>query len=291
MPIISPFSLVRLTGDVVSTVTAFADVTGLSFPVLPNTDYLIEALLIYQAAATTTGINLAVNGPASPVAVVGDWQAYTSASAQLARRFNAYNSGTATTGVLAANTNEYAKLTCLFRNGVNAGTFALRHASEVAASAVTIKAGSVLKWQITNPAITAGITTIDRFFGVVQLCQNLSTMQNNMRQNVQIIQAGVTNPQSALFNNFPAAQQATRDLGAAFLQRLSMNKAIADTYTQDVIAGSQALGIGPGDMQAVYDLLFLWATNLNTAVITNQTQLDNGVAAVLANVPQSMLPF
>jgi hypothetical protein len=134
-------------------------------------------------------------------------------------------------------------------------------------------------------------TTIDRFFAVVQLCQNLSTMQNNMRANVQTIQAGVANPASELFNNFPAAQTAVRALGTAFIQRLDMNAAIVTAYNAEVQAGSTALGISFADMTSVYNNLRTWATTLSTATITNQTQLDNGVAAVLANVPASMLPF
>ena len=131
-------------------------------------------------------------------------------------------------------------------------------------------------------------TTIDRFFGVVQLCQNLSTMQNNMRANVQIIQAGKA---AGTIATFADAQQATRDLGQAFLQRLAMNKAVYDAFPTEVAAGSAAIGIGLTDMADVHALLMTWATNLSTATITNQTQLDNGVAAVLANVPRAMLPF
>lgn len=131
-------------------------------------------------------------------------------------------------------------------------------------------------------------TTIDRFFGVVQLCQNLSTMQNNMRANVQTIQAAKN---AGTIPTFAAAQQAVRDLGAAFLQRLAMNKAIYDAHSTEVAAGAAALGIAAGDMAAVHGNLMTWATNLNIATITNQTQLDNGVAAVLANVPSAMLPF
>jgi hypothetical protein len=134
-------------------------------------------------------------------------------------------------------------------------------------------------------------TTIDRFFGVVQLCQNLSTMQNNMRRNVQIIQAGVANSESELFNDFAKAQTATRDLGTAFLQRLDMNAAVVQAFPAEVQAGATALGISFTDMTDVYNNLRTWATNLSTATITNQTQLDNGVAAVLANVPAAMLPF
>lgn len=131
-------------------------------------------------------------------------------------------------------------------------------------------------------------TTIDRFFGVVQLCQNLATMQNNMRANVQIIQAGKA---AGTIATFADAQKATRDLGAAFLQRLDLNAAIVQQYSADVQAGAAAIGINFTDMTNVYNNLRTWATNLSTATITNQTQLDNGVAAVLANVPAAMLPF
>ena len=131
-------------------------------------------------------------------------------------------------------------------------------------------------------------TTIDRFFAVVQLCQNLTTMQNNMRRNVQGIKAS---KDAGTIPTFAAAQQAVRDLGTAFLQRLDMNAAVATQYPAQVQAGAEALGIVYQDMTDTYNLLRTWATNLNTATITNQTQLDNGVAAVLANVPASMLPF
>lgn len=205
-------------------------------------------------------------------------------------------------------------------------------------------------------------TTIDQFFAIVQICQNLSTMQNNMRANVQAIKAshdapgallttvaqayvagsgtlivasaapaanqtiiglnnsahtvlrvtdkvGATltvvakqNDQNAavgvqvravsnLFEDFPATQQAMRDLGSAFLQRLAMNHTIYDAYPTEVTNGALGVGIAPADVGSVQTLLVTWATNLSTAVITNQTQLDNGVAAVLANVPPAMLPF
>ena len=131
-------------------------------------------------------------------------------------------------------------------------------------------------------------TTIDRFFGVVQLCQNLATMQNNMRANVQVIQAAKN---AGTIPTFAAAQQAVRDLGLAFLQRLDMNAAIVTNFNAEVQAGSAALGISFTDMTNVYNNLRTWATTLSTATVTNQTQLDNGVNAILTNIPAAMLPF
>jgi hypothetical protein len=131
-------------------------------------------------------------------------------------------------------------------------------------------------------------TTIDRFFAVVQLCQNLATMQNNMRANVQGIKAS---KDAGTIPTFAAAQVATRALGTSFLQRLDMNLAVVTNFNAEVQAGATALGISFADMTSVYNNLRTWATTLSTATITNQTQLDNGVTAVLANVPASMLPF
>ncbi len=130
-------------------------------------------------------------------------------------------------------------------------------------------------------------TTIDRFFGVVQLCQNLATMQNNMRRNVVIIQQA----QHAGRITIAASQQAMHDLGNAFLQRLNMNADIVTQYQSEVVAGATAIGVSFTDMTNVYNNLRTWATNLQTATITNQTQLDNGVTALLANVPAAMLAF
>ncbi|HJT92446.1 MAG TPA: hypothetical protein VJ777_10940 [Mycobacterium sp.] len=358
--LISPSTVIRLDGDVSNNATAFADATGLSFIANPNSDYLIEAFLVYVAAATTTGLNLGINGPASPVGVLGEWRAYTSATAALLRQFTAYNSGTPTTGVLAASSPQFAQFTAMIRTNAAGGPVTLRFASEVAGSAVTIKAGSIIRVQQLAPVST--VNTIERMYAVIQLCQNLSTMQNNMRANVQAIKASHDTPGavvttvaggytagsgtltvanaaaisvgtllglnnaahtvllvtgkngnvltvvvkqndadaatgvavasvSALFEDFPATQQAVRDLGRAFLQRLDLNAAVVTPHATEVSDGAAALGILFQDMTDRYNLLRTWATNLNTATITNQTELDNGVAAVLANVPASILPF
>lgn len=288
MILISPFTVVRLDADVSNATTALANATGLTFPAVANADYLIEAFIVYTSAAATTGINLALTGPANPVGLVGEWRAYTSDTAIVVRQFRAYDTGTATTGVSASGVAQYAQFTAMLRTNAAGGTVTLRFASETT-QAVTIKAGSLLRYQQTAPIST--VNTIERFYAVVQLCQNLSTMQNNMRENVQIIQAGVANPQSELFGNFALAQQRTRELGTAFLQRLALNANVVTPHVTEVTDGAAALGILFADMTARYDLLTTWATTLSTATITNQTQLDNGVAAVLANVPAAMLAF
>lgn len=285
--LVSPSTVIRLDSDVSNSTTSFADITGLTYTTVANADYLFESYLIYTSAATTTGLAVGINGPANPTGVVGEWVAYTAATTPAARQINSYDAAGATSGVIAATPNpQYAQFTAMLRTGANGGAATLRFASEVAASAVTIKAGSIMRVQQLAPVST--INTIERFYAVVQLCQNLSTMQNNMRNNAVAIQAAKN---AGTIPTFAAAQQAMRDLGNAFLQRLDKNAAVVTPHITEVTDGAAALGILLSDMTARYNLLRTWATNLSTAVITNQAQLDNGVAAVLANVPASMLPF
>jgi len=137
--------IIRLTSDVSTTGTGFTNITGLSFTAEANKTYIFEAFLIYTTAATTTGINLAVNGPISPNAIVGEWRAYTASTTSALRTFNTYDLGTAASGSLSGN--NYAIMNGILVNGSNTGTFVLRFASEVAGSNVTIKAGSILRYR------------------------------------------------------------------------------------------------------------------------------------------------
>lgn len=285
MILVSPCTVVRLDADVSNATTAFASITGLVVPTVPNADYLIEGFLVYTSTAAATGINLAITGPATPAGLVGEWQAYTSDTSILARQFRAYDTGTATTAVGAQTVAQYAQFTAMLRTGAAGGPATLRFASETTNS-VTIKAGSLLRWQQTAPIST--VNTLERFYAIVQLTQNIATMQNNMRANVVTIQQGVA---AGTIPSFAAAQQATRALGSAFLQRLAMNAGIVTAHPTEVNDGAAALGILMTDMTDRYNLLLTWATTMSTATITNQTELDNGVAAILANVPASMLPF
>jgi len=141
----------RLAGDLTSTVTAFANATGLSFYMLANTDYSFDVRLIFQTAATTTGINLAINGPASPISVVALCEVVQESLLRV-DDCRSYDNATAflTTGIDAANSDSIATIRGIVRNGANAGNLIVRFASEVAASQVTIKAGSFIRWQQLN---------------------------------------------------------------------------------------------------------------------------------------------
>lgn len=133
----------------------------------------------------------------------------------------------------------------------------------------------------------AAPTTIDRFYAVVQITQNLSTMQNNMRANVQILQTSEHNGTITLAK----AQQAFRELGNAFQQRLTLNQNIITAFPTQLANGATAVGIAPTDVTSVQALMVTWATNLQNATFATEADMDTLVTNVLANVPAAMLPF
>lgn len=130
----------KLPADVANSTVTLAAATGLSFTAAANTSYLIHLYGALQTAATTTGAALAVDIPSGQV--VG--QAHISASATTIQTIEqiADNATTGvTSGVRAANTN--IPVFAWFRVDVGAtgGTIQLQFRSEVAGSAVTLKAG------------------------------------------------------------------------------------------------------------------------------------------------------
>ncbi len=132
---------VRLGADRVNSTVNFADCTGLEFDLAPNSHYAFEFTGAYTAAAGTTGLQLSVNGPASPNLVVAAGQIATSATAVQSGVIAAYDAGlnaTASGGSTALPFFVKGNIS----TGAAGGTFVLRFRSEVAASAVTIKAGS-----------------------------------------------------------------------------------------------------------------------------------------------------
>ena len=144
--------IARTTGDITNSTTTFANITGLTFEMLASKDYVFEAWLIFQSNTAGTGIKFACNGPASPVAVAMlahipiALTLYASCVTLAAR---AYDTGTPSASVDIINSNLLCKVDGIVRNGVNAGTFALRFAAETT-GIVKIITGSVLRYRQTN---------------------------------------------------------------------------------------------------------------------------------------------
>ncbi len=131
----------RVTGNVTSNVTTWADVTGLSFALDANTNYYFRFVLHHSSAATTTGIRFGVSGPASPTALrVGGMVPISTVAANFGSQ-TAYDTAifASTTGTTVA---VMTIIEGLIRNAGNTGNLACRVASEVGAATVTVLANS-----------------------------------------------------------------------------------------------------------------------------------------------------
>lgn len=133
-----------MTGaDIAGTTTAFATVTGLSFPVVANTTYRFRFFIVYTAAATTTGSKWSITGPS----VAGGFLHYNSEYSLTAttKTFNqglsAYDLPSGVANATSATTgSNIAVIEGVIRPTAN-GSVSARVASEVAGSAITAKTG------------------------------------------------------------------------------------------------------------------------------------------------------
>ena len=133
-------TLLRVTADVANSTLNFADVTGLTMALSASTTYYFDCALTYTSAATTTALQLSVNGPA---ATELDYavEMSTTATARHNSAQTAYNTvvNPATGG---GSTRLPARIHGSVIVGGSGGTFAVRLRSEVDTSAVTVKRGS-----------------------------------------------------------------------------------------------------------------------------------------------------
>ena len=133
----------RLAADVTNNTTTLANVTGLAIALAANSTYAIDAQVMFQTAATTTGIRLTQTVPAGAT-VVAQWSTPTSLTASTLANQRAVDVGAATTAIDTANANTLARGSILVVTGATAGNLQIRFASEVAASNAVVKAGSNL---------------------------------------------------------------------------------------------------------------------------------------------------
>jgi hypothetical protein len=136
-----PWTWLKLSADVANSTITLASVTGLSFNAAPNTTYIVELVGAFQSAATTTGIALALSLPAG-TAVAGLAQHATSLTVMAPiEQIAAGASIGVTSGVRAAATNTPVFGRWIIQTAAAAGIVQLQFRSEVAGSAVTIRAG------------------------------------------------------------------------------------------------------------------------------------------------------
>lgn len=137
----------KITADVSNSTVTLADVTGLSFAMLASTDYEFEFLLPFTSPALTTGIAVALNGPGTPSLLAVELRVPISASTEVIRYTNLYATEALGTAVDVINVPRLARMRGIVRNGTTAGSLTARFRSEVAASAVVVKAGALVLYQ------------------------------------------------------------------------------------------------------------------------------------------------
>ena len=131
----------RKTGDQSHALVAATNITDLSFSIVAGATYIIEAVIYVVAAATTTGVAIALNGPSAPTSVTYALISPTSATAFFSGGATAYGTLLTPSATPSTTVPHMQIFNGLVVNGANAGTLALQMGAELAAS-VTVKANS-----------------------------------------------------------------------------------------------------------------------------------------------------
>jgi hypothetical protein len=144
-------NLAVLASDVTNnngTANTIADVTGLSFSVVAGQTFAFRFTIWYTAAATTTGSRWSVNGPASPTRLAYRSQySLTATSETVNSGLTAYDLPAASSASSTATTTggNVAIIEGIITPSAD-GTVIARFASEISASAIVAKAGSLVEW-------------------------------------------------------------------------------------------------------------------------------------------------
>lgn len=135
----------RKTTTQASSVTALADITDLSVDLDKLSNYLIDAFIPFTAAAASTGINMAYQGPSGGDSLIeiSVPVVYGGAASELTTAFQQETGNVLGTGT-SAGLKHVARVRGIVTTFGTAGTFKLRFASSVASSAVTIAVGAIL---------------------------------------------------------------------------------------------------------------------------------------------------
>ena len=146
-PVSTTFNIVVLGSDVINnnaTLNTLADVTGLAFNVTAGKTYYFEVFIDYTSAATATGSRWTITGPAATRLSYTSEYSLTTTTKTL-NNLVAYQLPAASNATSAATTGNCAIIWGHVTPGGN-GAIQVQFASEVASSAITAKAGSILRW-------------------------------------------------------------------------------------------------------------------------------------------------
>lgn len=134
---------VVLSATYTNATTTFSDVTGMSWPILANTNYALTCQFMWQGSAGTAGPKFQLTGPASPTNTMLTLTSAVTATTTIyaANGGAAFSTPIANTGTVTSTTNFPAMLNAGIINGVNAGTLKVQSASN-GVGTLTHQAGS-----------------------------------------------------------------------------------------------------------------------------------------------------
>ena len=144
-----PWTYVKLGNDQSVSVTTNTAVTGLNFTPSANQTYEVELRLLLQTSVATTGPRPGIAWPGGTTDGASEITAPNSNTALAFRAQGAKTTQNAASTGLPTTTDSYLALgyAVLVMGASPTGTFGVTLASEVNASAVTIKAGSFIKYR------------------------------------------------------------------------------------------------------------------------------------------------
>lgn len=144
-----PWTYIKLASDFVTSSATAVPVTGLAFTPAANTTYEVEAVLFTRTATATVGARPGIAWPTGLTDGVASISQASSATANVFANGNIAAAVLSPVGGLPNTTQSFpAILSAVFVAGAApSGTFRIQLASETAATNVTVKAGSYLKYR------------------------------------------------------------------------------------------------------------------------------------------------
>lgn len=137
--------ILRVQADRTNSTVTLADITDLSFTVAASGAYTFDYALMITSAALTTGWTFGFTGPSAPTTFSATQEYQSSATAWTTSTIGSFTNFTTVLSAYAITpTIIHVRIRGQLVNGANAGTVNLRFASEVAASAIVVKRGSLL---------------------------------------------------------------------------------------------------------------------------------------------------
>lgn len=115
----------RVATELLALGTSYVDIEGLTFSIEALKTYAFEFTIACDVDAVTTGIDIAVNGPASPTYLMYSKLKYNASAGIVEKTTSTYDDDDAPSASQGAVQRAY-KLRGVIYNGVNAGTLAAR---------------------------------------------------------------------------------------------------------------------------------------------------------------------